>query len=150
MSASEAGYPQSLRATDTNNIVPRIGLAFRPFQKTVIRAGYGIFIDDFGFFVAAPSGGPLFGYTETFQNTNRRQAQYAFPNPFGTAGSIGTITATGFKVDLKNPYVQQWNLTVEREFFNIGARLSYVGTKGTGLGYTPGARQECPICARIE
>ncbi len=134
--ASEAGYPQALRVVDTNNIVPRVGLAIRPYQNTVIRAGYGIFIDDFGFSVAAPTGGPLYGFTETFQNTNKRQPQYTFPNPFGTSGSIGTITASGFKVDLKNPYVQQWNLTVERQFGEIGARLSYVGTKGTSLGYT--------------
>jgi hypothetical protein len=134
--ASEAGYPQALRAADTNNFVPRIGVAIRASQRTVVRAGYGVFIDDFGFAVAPPSGGPLFGFTETFQNTNRRQPQYAFPNPFGVSGSIGTITATGFSRDLKNPYVQQWNFTVEREIANVGARLSYVGTKGTGLGYT--------------
>ncbi len=134
--ASDAGYPQSLRAVDTNNIVPRIGLAARPFQNTVIRAGYGVFVDDFGFSVTAPSGGPLYGFTETFQNTDKRRPQYTFPNPFGVSGSIGTITGSGFKVDLKNPYVQQWNLTVERQFADIGVRLSYVGTKGTGLAYT--------------
>lgn len=136
VAASEAAYPQRLRFADRNNVVPRIGIAVRPFQRTVIRAGYGVFIDDFGFAVAAPSGGPLYGYTETFQNTNRRQPQYTFPSPFGTSGSIGTITATGFSVNLKNPYVQQWNFTVEREIAGMGARLSYIGTKGTGLGYT--------------
>ena len=134
--ASQAGYPQGLRAVDKNNIVPRIGLAVRPFQRTVIRAGFGIFMDDFGFSVSAPSGGPLYGFTETFQNTNKRQPQYMFPKPFGASGSIGAVTATGFKVDLKNPYSQQWNLTLEREIADVGVRLSYIGTKATNLAYT--------------
>jgi hypothetical protein len=134
--ATDAGYPQTLRAVDANNVAPRIGLAVRPFQDTVIRAGYGIFIDDFGFSVTAPSGGPLYGFTETFQNTDKRQPRYTFPSPFGVSGSIGTITGSGFKVDLKNPYVQQWNFTLERQFSDVGVRLSYVGTKGTGLAYT--------------
>jgi hypothetical protein len=134
--ATEAGYPQSLRHTDANNVIPRIGLSVRPFDKTVIRAGYGIFIDDFGFSVSPPSGGPLYAFTETFQNTNKRQPQYTFPNPFGVSGSPGTATASGFKLDLKNPYAQQWNLTVEREVSDIGVRVSYIGTKGTNLGYT--------------
>ncbi len=134
--SSQAGYPQALRAVDKNNVVPRVGLAVRPFQRTVFRAGYGMFIDDFGFSLTPPSGGPLYAFTETFQNTNRRQPQYTFPNPFGVAGSIGTITAGGFKVDLGNPYAQQWNLTIEREVADVGVRLSYIGTKGTNLGYT--------------
>ncbi|MFB3826500.1 MAG: carboxypeptidase regulatory-like domain-containing protein [Bryobacteraceae bacterium] len=134
--ASEAGYPQSLRAVDKNNVVPRIGLAIRPLPKTVIRAGYGMFIDDFGFSVAGPSAGPLYAYSEIFQNTNRRAPQYVFPNPFGESGSSGTITANGFNVALRNPYSQQWNLTLEREFGDVGVRLSYIGTKGTSLVYT--------------
>ncbi len=134
--ASQAGYPQTLRTVDKNNVIPRIGLAVRPFPRTVIRAGYGIFVDDFGFSVTAPSGGPLYGFTETFQNTNRRQPQYIFPKPFGASGSIGTVTATGFKVDLTNPYTQQWNLTLEREIADVGVRLSYIGTKGANLAYT--------------
>jgi hypothetical protein len=134
--AGAAGYPQALRQPDRNNLVPRVGLAMRPLARTVIRAGYGIFMDDFGFSVMPETGGPLYAFTETFQNTNKRQPQYTFPNPFGAAGSPGTATASGFKVDMKNPYVQQWNLTVEREVSEIGMRVSYIGTKGTNLGYT--------------
>lgn len=134
--ASAAGYPQALRRPDRNNIIPRIGLAVRPLARTVVRAGYGIFMDDFGFSVLPATGGPLFAFTETFQNTDRRQPRYAFPNPFGASGSPGTATASGFNVDLKNPYIQQWSLTVEREVSDVGVRLSYIGTKGTGLGYT--------------
>jgi hypothetical protein len=133
--ASDAGYPQNLRAVDKNNIIPRLGIAYRPGVHMVIRAGYGIYIDDFGLSLTPPNGAPLFGFTETFQNTDKRRPTYVLPNPFGGVGSIGTISASGFKMDLANPYVQQWNLTVERQIADIGIRLSYIGTKGTGLCY---------------
>ena len=133
--ASEAGFPQTLRRSDRNNIVPRLGIAVRPWRQTVIRAGYGVFVDNFGTSVAGPTGSPLFGFTETFENLNARQPTYTFPNPFGATGSIGTISGSGFNVNIRNPYVQQWNLTAEREIVEIGFRVSYIGTKATQLLY---------------
>jgi hypothetical protein len=37
---------------------------------------------------------------------------------------------------LFNPYVQQWNLTLEKVLWEISLRASYLGTKGTNLVYT--------------
>lgn len=139
ISASQAGFPQTLLRPDKNNIVPRIGLAVRPRDKMVIRAGYGIFNDSLGIAMTPPNrgaGAPLFGFTEEFRNTNRQKPAFRFPNPFGTAGSIGTIVAEGIRMDFRNPYVQQWNLTLEREMpADIGIRASYIGTKATHLGF---------------
>jgi hypothetical protein len=47
---------------DYNNIQPRLGLAWSPDAKTVIRAGYGIFNDKYSltfFFVPAPQRPPI-------------------------------------------------------------------------------------------
>ena len=41
--AGVGGNPRSLWQADRNNFAPRIGLAYTLFNKTVIRAGYGIF-----------------------------------------------------------------------------------------------------------
>src|SRR5262249_28269601 len=35
-------YPDSIVTPDRNNLAPRIGIAWRPTQTTVVRAGYGI------------------------------------------------------------------------------------------------------------
>ena len=45
LAANEAGLPESLRYTDTNNFAPRVGVAWRPFSSnnTVLRMGYGIY-----------------------------------------------------------------------------------------------------------
>ena len=47
---------------DHNNFQPRVGLAYSPDSKTVIRAGYGIFNDKYSltfFFVPAPQRQPM-------------------------------------------------------------------------------------------
>jgi outer membrane receptor protein involved in Fe transport len=46
--ASQLGYPaQTLIRSDKNNLVPRIGVAYRPWgNNTVFRAGFGIFFDN--------------------------------------------------------------------------------------------------------
>ena len=43
VTASDAGYPQSLVNFSALHLSPRFGLAFRINDRTVIRAGYGIY-----------------------------------------------------------------------------------------------------------
>ncbi len=141
VSASEAGFPQALRNPQKGNFVPRLGVAFRPFDNTVIRGGYGIFVDGFGTYVTAPQTTPLFGYVEEFRNANRTNPTYVFPNPFvGTGASygalnVGTDSYPAFDVNIRNPRFHQWNLTMERQLGEIGVRLSYIGSASRDLLY---------------
>src|SRR5262249_21180987 len=41
--ADEVGVGRALVKTDTNNLAPRLGAAYRLSDKTVFRGGYGIF-----------------------------------------------------------------------------------------------------------
>lgn len=140
VTAQAAGFPErSLRNSDFNNYQPRIGLAWRPFggSETVLRGGYGFFNDDFTADIfSALYGGP-FSLTESFVNSiaNNTPA-LTLQRPFLGAGTTGNVDVTGLDVNLRNAYVQQWNLTVERDLgASIGLRLSYVGTKATKLVY---------------
>ena len=40
--AGRRAYPATLVHPDRNNFAPRVGIAWKPFDKTVVRAGYGI------------------------------------------------------------------------------------------------------------
>jgi len=46
--------------------------------------------------------------------------------------------------DYRNPYTQQWNLTVERQVAEVGLRISYVGTRTVNLPYRRNLNQPPP------
>jgi hypothetical protein len=142
VSASPAGFPQALRRPQRANVVPRVGVAWRPVDKTVVRGGYGVFIDSFGTLLTPVQSSPLFGYVAQFTNTAASQP-FTISNPFGTgAGTlVGNLEAGGssaptFDPDLQNPRLQQWSVTLERQIRDVGLRLSYIGTRTTNLTYT--------------
>ncbi len=60
-----------------------------------------------------------------------------FPSAFPSAGA-GTPpsqSVEGYPLNQKSGYIEQFNLSLEREVRNIGLRLSYIGSRGHGLGY---------------
>lgn len=139
--AAEAGYPsRSLRGRWGKSFGPRFGFAYRPSAdaRTVIRGGYGLFNDDLTADMLLPLyGGPFgltIGYTGKITNS---VPNITLTNPFLTSGgTTGAVSITGTDRNLRNPYVQQWSLTVERDLgWQTGLRLSYVGTKATQLIY---------------
>jgi Carboxypeptidase regulatory-like domain len=140
ITAEQAGFhTRSLRDSDKNNFQPRVGFALRPFDNTstVIRGGYGIFYDDLTLDLFSELWGGPFGVTESFTNNFvGGNPLLTFTTPFLGSGTVAAVNVTGIDRDLVNPYIQQWNLTFEREIgFNSGVRLSYIGTKATDLIY---------------
>ena len=117
---------------------PRIGLAYRLGQNTVIRSGYGISYDPL------PFSRPLRGFYPLTINAN-----FTAPNDYQWAGTfaggvppvIGPDISSGV-IDLptnaseRSPYdtihrgyIQSWNFTVERKLpFDFVTSVGYVGT----------------------
>jgi hypothetical protein len=117
--------------TDYNDFSPRFGFAATLTPKTVVRGGYGI-----SFFppVAGNSQGMRNGNfvsTLNFTTTpatvaNQLSSGLPFPiadNPLNPAGTLNV-----FSMQNRIPYVQGFNLTVERELFSsLVWSVSYVG-----------------------
>ncbi len=128
--ASQAGFPsRTLLKTDTNNLAPRIGLAWRPMgPNTVLRAGFGVFYDIVPRTVA--SGGAPFVINEpTFTNPTPVPT-LLFPRVFpdSVAGPTTISLPSATRVDLRDPYSMQYNFTIEHQRWSTGFRASYIGT----------------------
>src|SRR5262245_19936525 len=124
---------------DRNNFAPRLGFAYRPFgtSRFVVRASYGIFYNVIGGYSGnfQMALNPPFRVAETFEPTPGTVPSLTFANPFPGAGTIpASPVLNAISANRRNPYHQQWNLTLEHEFLrNTAVRISYVGNKGTHL-----------------
>ena len=119
------------------NFAPRLAAAYRLTDKMVLRGGYGIFNEFQGRYAYAQGTGP-FQIAETFINSVQNgQPLFAFPNPFpgAGAGTVASQSATGYPINTTNGKIQQFNLTLERQVKDLGFRLSYIGSRDSGLNY---------------
>jgi hypothetical protein len=143
--AGIGGNPSDLgRQTYYDYFAPRLGLAYRPLENTVVRAGFGISYEPFpnnnyafNFPVRQANGFPQ---ANSFAPAGTTMAQ-GFPAPTTAAiPANGIVTpAAGdsyFVIDqnFRQPYVEAWNLAVERVLpHNLVANLAYVGNHGTRI-----------------
>jgi hypothetical protein len=127
-----------------DKFAPRVGLVWDPFGdgRTVVRAGYGIFyetqIGEFG--ISIGQGAPWAGFAQV-DNTSFDDpwAKYPGGNPFPfVPGPDSPYPANGQYAltfpDAHPPYVQQWNLGIQREVApNWLVSISYLGNQMTHL-----------------
>ena len=132
---------------DDNDFVPRIGIAYRLSDKMVIRGGYGIFNETLGRYSQVQGTGP-FQISETYQNViTNGQPLLAFPNAFPSdlgSARVPSQSVTGYPMDASNGKIHQYNLTVERQFKDMGIRLSYVGSHDYGMNYAISVNKPAP------
>jgi Carboxypeptidase regulatory-like domain/TonB dependent receptor len=150
------GASQRIQTSQTKNFDPRLGIAYRVNQKTVLRGGFGIFhhppFD-------SPSTSSSSGFAPT---TTSRPAladgvtpQFNLSNPFPqglippTGNSLGLSTLAGqnisglFREDTIS-YSEQWSLDVQRELpKNFVVTIGYAGNRALGL-YEPANYNQLP------
>ncbi len=132
--------------------LPRLGIAYRPTEKTVIRAGYGISADSnnwrflrnafpavtisdftgFGGNSLAPAAS-LTGLNAVGPYAGLPIGITAVPLTGGTSPGIfplpDAVGTTTVPKDFRRGYIHSFNLTVEREFAGFVATAGYVGSR---------------------
>ncbi len=129
------GVPRSGYQTDKNNFAPRVGLAYTLNDDTVVRAGYGVYYDQSAL---APGEAlyfnqPYFTLSLFFPLGPQQLITLSDPFPRNFPFQL-PATALAFQRDLATPYMQHWNLNVQRQLGrNRVLEVGYVGSKGTKL-----------------
>ncbi|MSV31499.1 MAG: hypothetical protein EXQ57_03170, partial [Bryobacterales bacterium] len=129
-----------------NNIGPNVGLAWQPFgdNKTVIRSAYSInfpndeLIRSIDNSVSTNAGlnstQNLVNLNNTFLNGLPAVTAPVYKVPITQAEIYRTNTAAAMGMPdpgLVTPYVQQWNLSVQREIVRGVLEIRYVGNRST-------------------
>lgn len=140
--------------TDTNNISPRAGFAWSPFQnrRTVIRGGFGLYYDRIP--LRAVANALLSsGNTTTITSTSQLSISLSptqsgapvFPNILTTAPPAGLVNFSTMDPNMQNAYSNQRSLEVEHRLSNtasFSAGYQYL----RGLHLIVSVNQNVPTC----
>jgi hypothetical protein len=136
---ASVGLPNNIQSMSKKNFAPRFGLAYRPFgsDKTVIRAGYGIFYDlESGNSTVSQA---LINIPFIWDESKSIPTGTTTPSPANTfaqffnfpIGGSGLPLISQEDTQIRPPFNEQWNLAVQRELANnLSLQIAYVGNSG--------------------
>ena len=147
---STAGFPSGLKKYPHLRFMPRVGFAYRPFgdDKWAIRGGAGMYnINMLGSSFYSLTG-TVQAYTQDFSNTydpTTHAIGYQWPQIDPGAGGEGCTNCYGTdyfgtanSANWKDPYTEQWSLSVDHDFGSgYAARVTYIGSETHQLVWAP-------------
>jgi hypothetical protein len=142
------GLSRYQSSPDVNNFGPRAGFAWRPFAKTVVRGGMGLFYGNNWGVGGAPSSFGVSGFsapTNVVSSLDGVTPVTTLSNPYpaglnsATGSSGGAATLLGQSISYYDrgnvtPYTIQYNFDIQRELpYALLLDLGYVGTHNLKL-----------------
>jgi hypothetical protein len=136
------GFPEAARRLHKLDFGPRLGIAYRIGERTVVRAGYGLtWIEQAG--ITTPFTVPQFPFIQTVTQRTLDNLNPAFV--LSTGPSVAPVQLTPdaglgqgvFTVDrdLGSGYAQQGNFAIQREITkNMVVEVAYARSKITHVG----------------
>ncbi len=145
-----AGYPSGLKKYPHLRFMPRFGFAYRPFgnDKWAMRGGFGFYnINMLGSSFYSLTG-TVQAQTQQFTNTYNPATHaigYQWPQIYAGAGGAAGVGGYGTdyfgtanSTNWKDPYTEQWSLSVDHDLGSgYAARISYIGSETHQLVWAP-------------
>ena len=148
------GLPQNITdyvGQDTNNFAPRVGLAYKLSEKTVLRAGFGIYYNVIPVSVLVSINNLPFVVVGTYEQPAGSTPAFTMSNPFPGVGTVPANPSPFGIAHTVNPYSIQYNGTLEREVWRgVGLRASYVGQRNVKQFGTPNINQPLPAPGPVQ
>ncbi|HJQ23075.1 MAG TPA: TonB-dependent receptor [Blastocatellia bacterium] len=137
-----------------DNLGPRVGIAWAINQKTVLRAGYGLYWDavparsqyaqndlEMAVWPDATAFGGTANATASFANGTAANIiqlqQRGFPTPLPTTNPWTPGNTFADDPNYKDPYSQQWHVEIQRQLSStMVITAAYVGSRNGRLPYT--------------
>jgi hypothetical protein len=154
-------YERALIHPDRNNFAPRVGFAYTPMSRMVVRGGYGVFYTH----TVRQGREGLLGFNPPYLVDNLLQtgvsgaAAVASAAPFRLVNGYPsglldptslspTVGRRGQDPNQRTPYIQQFNVGVQYELRpDVVLDVAYVGNKGTKLNGFRNLNQRAVITA---
>jgi len=143
--AGVGGKPRALYNAPKTEFMPRVGFAYSPNTKTVIRGGIGVFYGSLGVRLqdAIQTG---FNQATNVVASNDGGITFAssLSNPFPsgilqpTGAALGSLTYIGNSINFFNqepraPQLLKYQIDIQREFAGFVASVGYLGSRGANL-----------------
>jgi hypothetical protein len=113
---------------------PRIGVAWSPFTKTVIHAGFGTYYDQMDYIGSCCDGSPIGNNLNINPSLGSKSAPAPFPTLMTATLPGAKASPAGVQPDLKMPTVEEWTLKIEQGITpNMLFSVAYVGEHGFHL-----------------
>jgi hypothetical protein len=125
---------------DKTNWGPRIGVAYQMFNKTVVRAGYGLFYGGEENQGGSPNRGEGVPFNQimdlnlnsAFQEGHPFLGRFSDGWPLNTFNLPANISFRGVDSNFRNPLVSKWNFTLQQDLgWGSALEVSYIGSKGS-------------------
>jgi hypothetical protein len=119
---------------NNKDFAPRLGATYRISEKTVVRAGFGIYynpnqMNSFTFLTNNPPLAAVTTYTSDPANPT-----LSFDRPTGVVGPAGRPDMISPTRELPNARKDQWSIDLQRELWrNTALDISYVGSNTSHL-----------------
>ncbi len=124
--------------------MPRLGIAYRASEKTVIRTGFGIYynVHQLNNYTILNLNPPLSGSSNFASGADATgkllaAAPLTFAAPFGVVNTTSAINANTLDHTNLQPYITQWSFDIQRQLPGRQVlTVGYVGSKGTNIDST--------------